>query len=105
MLTGSVAAGFILFMGASLQQAGLQYTTAGNAGFITSMYIVFVPVFGLVLAHKTGINTWLGAAVAVAGLYLLSIGEDFTINPGMLWCYWGCLLGRTRADHLGWRNS
>ncbi len=82
MFTGSVAAGFILFMGASLQQAGLQYTTAGNAGFITSMYIVFVPVFGLILAHKTGINTWLGAAVAVAGLYLLSIGEDFTINPG-----------------------
>lgn len=82
MLKGSIAAGFILFMGASLQQAGLQYTTAGNAGFITSMYIVFVPVFGLVLAQKTGINTWLGAGLAVTGLYLLSIGENFSINPG-----------------------
>ena len=46
------------------------------------MYIVFVPVFGLALAHKTGANTWFGGLLALIGLYLLSIGDDFTINPG-----------------------
>lgn len=82
LLLASGAAGFILFMGASLQQAGLQYTTAGNAGFITSMYIVLVPIFGLAFAQKTGKNTWIGAAFAAIGLYLLSVGDSFTINPG-----------------------
>lgn len=82
MLIGSLSAGFLLFMGASMQQAGLQYTTAGNAGFITSMYIVLVPVFGLALAQKTGLNTWIGAAFAVLGLYLLSVNDSFEINSG-----------------------
>lgn len=93
MLIGSCSAGFILFMGASLQQAGLQYTTAGNAGFITSMYIVLVPAFGLFLAQKTGINTWIGALLALVGLYLLSVSDSFSINPGDLLvllgaCFW-----------------
>lgn len=82
MLKGSLAAGLLLFMGASLQQTGLLYTTAGNAGFVTSMYIVLVPIFGLVLSQRTGINTWLGAAIALIGLYLLSVNEQFQINPG-----------------------
>ena len=93
MLIGSAAAGFILFMGASLQQAGLQYTTAGNAGFITSMYIVLVPAFGLFLAQTTSLNTWIGALLALIGLYLLSVGDSFSINPGDLLvllgaCFW-----------------
>ncbi len=82
MIKSSLLAGFFLFSGASLQQTGLLYTTAGNAGFVTSMYIIFVPVFGLLLAHKTGLNTWFGAALAVCGLYLLSVNEQFQINPG-----------------------
>ncbi|WP_432471504.1 DMT family transporter [Amphritea sp. HPY] len=93
MLIGSLTAGFCLFMGASMQQAGLQYTTAGNAGFITSMYIVLVPVFGLALAQKTGLNTWIGAAFAVLGLYLLSVSDSFEINSGDVLillgaCFW-----------------
>lgn len=82
LLMKSAIAGFVLFMGSSLQQAGLLYTTAGNAGFITSMYIVFVPLFALTIAQKTGLNTWVGAAFAVLGLYFLSFGESFSINPG-----------------------
>ncbi len=82
MFIGSLTAGFCLFMGASLQQAGLQYTTAGNAGFITSMYIVLVPVFGLALAQKTGMNTWVGAMFALLGLYLLSVSDSFEVNSG-----------------------
>ena len=83
LIKGSIA-GLVLFMGSSLQQAGLQYTTAGNAGFITSMYIVFVPVFALAVAQKTGLNTWLGGALALIGLYLLSVSESLTINQGDL---------------------
>jgi len=89
MIKGSLIAGAILFAGASLQQVGLQYTTAGNAGFITSMYIVLVPVFGLFLAHRTGLNTWLGAALALVGLYLLSVSESFSVNPGDLFVLLG----------------
>jgi len=93
MISGSLIAGSCLFMGASMQQAGLQYTTAGNAGFITSMYIVLVPVFGLALAQKTGINTWIGAAFALCGLYLLSVTDNFEVNSGDLLiligaCFW-----------------
>ena len=60
----------------------MQYTTAGKAGFITGMYIFFVPLIGLFFRMKTGLGTWLGAAIALWGLYLLSINEDFTLSKG-----------------------
>ncbi|MEJ6115465.1 DMT family transporter [Aeromonas salmonicida] len=69
---------------ASLQQVGLLYTTAAKAGFITGLYIILVPVIGLALRHKTGTNTWVGALIAMAGLYYLSVTEDFTIGYGDL---------------------
>ncbi len=82
LLKGGVLAGLLLFVGASLQQVGLQYTTAGNAGFITGLYIILVPVIALCWGQKTGLNTWSGALLAVSGLYLLSVNEDFSINYG-----------------------
>lgn len=82
LLKGGVLAGLLLFVGASLQQVGLQYTTAGNAGFITGLYIILVPVIALCWGQKTGLNTWSGALLAVCGLYLLSVNEDFSINYG-----------------------
>ncbi len=88
MLRGSISAGVILFLGASLQQAGLLWTSAGNAGFITGLYIIIVPLLGLLLGHMTRLNTWLGGLLAVIGLYLLTVttnsGADFTINSGDL---------------------
>ncbi|GGK69804.1 DMT family transporter [Amphritea balenae] len=84
MLRGSVAAGTFLFLGASLQQAGLLYTSAGNAGFITGLYIIIVPLIGLFLGQITRLNTWLGGLLAVTGLYYLSVGDDFSINTGDL---------------------
>ena len=74
--------GFLLFGGISFQQYGLQFTTAGNAGFITGLYVVFVPVVGLLLGQKNQLTIWLGVVLALAGLYLLSVRENFTINPG-----------------------
>ncbi|NLJ57717.1 MAG: DMT family transporter [Tissierellia bacterium] len=79
-----IIAGSVLFFAASLQQVGLIYTTAGKAGFITSMYIVLVPLLGIFLKQKTHITTWIGALTAAVGLYFLSINEDFTIQFGDL---------------------
>ncbi len=74
--------GVLLFIGASLQQVGLLYTTASKAGFITGLYIVLVPVLGIFLRHKTSLNIWIGCAVALLGLYFLSVTDDFSLNPG-----------------------
>ncbi|UTW04733.1 DMT family transporter [Amphritea atlantica] len=88
MLRGSVTAGILLFLGASLQQAGLLWTSAGNAGFITGLYIIIVPLMGLLLGYITRLNTWLGGLLAVVGLYFLSVetsaANTVTINSGDL---------------------
>nr|WP_280925404.1 DMT family transporter [Shewanella holmiensis] len=84
LLLASISAGSVLFFAASLQQVGLQFTSAANAGFITGLYIVIVPVLGLILKHQTGVNTWVGCAIAVVGLYFLSIKDDMSIGYGDL---------------------
>ncbi|MBF0572383.1 MAG: DMT family transporter [Desulfamplus sp.] len=77
-------AGIALFAGASLQQVGLVYTTAGKAGFITGLYVVIVPLMGLLWREKTSAGTWFGAILATIGLYLLSVTESMTISYGDL---------------------
>lgn len=84
LLYGGILAGLVLFGGASLQQIGLQYTTAGKAGFITCLYVVIVPLIGLFLGHRCGLFVWIGAILAVIGLYLLSVTETFTMARGDL---------------------
>jgi len=84
LIFAGTIAGLFLFAASSFQQVGLQYTTAGKAGFITGLYIFFVPLIGLFLGQKTGSGTWLGAIIALIGLYLLSIKEDFSIAEGDL---------------------
>jgi drug/metabolite transporter (DMT)-like permease len=79
-----IAAGSVLFVAASLQQVGLVYTTAGNAGFITCLYVVLVPMVGFFLGKVTGLRIWIGAVLALIGLYILSIGTGFTLAPGDL---------------------
>jgi len=79
---GSIA-GFFLFCGISLQQIGLVYTTAGKAGFITGLYVIFVPIIGLILKEtRTSAGTWAGALLACAGMYLLSVTKDMKIGFG-----------------------
>ena len=84
LLKGGIIAGIILFFGASFQQGGMVYTEAGKAGFITGLYIVLVPVFGLLFKQKTSFKTWIGAIIAFVGLYLLSIKENLTMDYGDL---------------------
>jgi drug/metabolite transporter (DMT)-like permease len=81
---GGTLAGLALFAGATLQQFGLVYTTAGKAGFITGLYVVIVPLLGLFFKKKTGMSAWAGAILAAAGLYLLSVTESFSIEYGDL---------------------
>ena len=76
--------GCALFVAASLQQVGLVYTDAGKAGFITAMYIVLVPVLGLVLGKTIPKSAVVGVLLAVVGLYLLSCMGASGINLGDL---------------------
>ena len=76
--------GLSLFVAASFQQVGLVYTDAGKAGFITAMYIVLVPVCGLVFKQKPALSAVLAIGVAVVGLYLLSCAGVSAINKGDL---------------------
>jgi len=82
VLWGGALAGSALFIGASLQQVGLLYTTAGKAGFITGLYVVIVPLLGLFWRQRSDFGTWLGAFLAAVGLYFLSVTESFTIAFG-----------------------
>jgi drug/metabolite transporter (DMT)-like permease len=82
LLFGAGLLGGVLFAGASLQQAGIVYTTAGKAGFITGLYVVIVPLIGLLWRQRPSPSAWLGAVMAVAGLYLLSVSGRLEISTG-----------------------
>ena len=86
-----ILCGCALFVAASLQQIGLQYTDAGKAGFITAMYIVLVPLCGLFLKKKPPVSAIISVVIAVVGLYLLSCAGVNRINKGDLYLM-GCAL-------------
>ena len=77
-----VICGLALFAASSLQQIGLVYTDAGKAGFLTAMYIVFVPFLGLFVGQRPGRNALLSLIPAIVGLYLLSCTSVSGINKG-----------------------
>lgn len=72
---GGICCGACLFAASSLQQFGVKYTTVGKAGFITAMYMVLVPIFGIFFHKKIGFKVWIAVALAVLGMYLLCIGK------------------------------
>ena len=82
LITGGIACGLLLFVASSLQQIGIQYTSAGKAGFITAFYIVIVPVLGVFLKKKIGWKVWIAVAMALAGLYFLCMTEKLTVGKG-----------------------
>jgi drug/metabolite transporter (DMT)-like permease len=100
---GGVLAGLILVAAATLQQAGLEYTTAGKAGFITGLYVVLVPLFlALGWRQRPPPSAWAGSLVAMVGLYLLSMTGRFALSPGdglellgaCMWALHVILIGR-----------
>jgi drug/metabolite transporter (DMT)-like permease len=82
LLAGGIAMGLALTLGINLQQVGLLFTSVTNSGFITGLYVIIVPLLGLALGHKTGMGTWLGASLAVVGMFLLSVGDNFQVASG-----------------------
>jgi drug/metabolite transporter (DMT)-like permease len=82
MIIGGLFCGVALFVASGFQQWGMVYTTAGKAGFITGLYVVLVPIINHFWGHRIGKGTWMGAILAVIGLYFLSIKQDLSINSG-----------------------
>lgn len=79
---GGILCGMLLFVAASLQQIGIQYTTVGKAGFITTFYIILVPLLSLRSGRKFHPFMWPTVMVALLGLYLLSINEAMHLEKG-----------------------
>lgn len=82
LLLGGVLMGLALSLGINLQQVGLLFTSVTNSGFITGLYVIIVPLLGLLLGHRTGMGTWIGALLAVGGMFLLSVGDNFQVARG-----------------------
>ena len=82
LVVASISVGAVLFLAGAFQQVGIVYSNASNAAFITGLYMVLVPIFGLALGRRTSINAWLGSGIATVGLYLLSVDESLTIGLG-----------------------
>ncbi|MBR2774043.1 MAG: DMT family transporter [Selenomonadaceae bacterium] len=74
--------GVVLFVASSMQQVALQYSTAGKAAFITCLYIVFVPLGAKLLGKVIRRENWIGAGLAIVGLYLLAVSEGLSIQAG-----------------------
>ena len=81
-LTGGVCCGLALCSAALLQQFGILYTTVGKAGFITTLYIIIVPIMGIFLKKKVPGKIWLAALVAAVGMYLLCMSESLRLGKG-----------------------
>lgn len=93
LIRSTLPLGVILFAASAFQQVGMQWTTAGKAGFITGLYIILVPVIGIFIRQKIHKQLWIGAAMAALGLYFLSVNESFQINKGdflvlVSACFW-----------------
>lgn len=103
-LTGVILAGILLFSAGAFQQAGMITTTAGNAGFITGLYVIFVPIFlWFIWREKQRWNVWVAALIAVFGMLLLSTGGELKLAPGdrleligaVLWALHVIVVGKT----------
>jgi drug/metabolite transporter (DMT)-like permease len=102
---GGGLAGLALFIAVSFQQIGIVYTTAGKAGFITGLYVIIVPILGLLGRQRTDVGTWMGAVIAAAGLYFLSVTENFTISPGDLLVLISAFFWAVHVHIIGWFSA
>ena len=79
-----IPVGLAMFVGVTLQQVALLYTTAGKTAFITTVYIVLVPLVAVLLGQRVRAEQWGGAVLAFAGVYFLSAHGEMTLNTGDL---------------------
>lgn len=80
LIIGGIACGIVLCAGSMFQQIGIMDTTTGKAGFITALYVILVPILGLVIGHKTRAIVWLGALIALVGFYFLSFAGSASLT-------------------------
>ena len=107
-LKGGIACGLALAVASALQQTGVSMTSAGKAGFLTSLYIIFVPILGIFLRKRIPRIVWLCVFLAICGFYLLCVKDGFSISKGDLFCL-GCAVGFSVhimvVDHFAEKNT
>ena len=84
VLLGGLFCGIAITFASGLQQIGIKYTSVGKAGFLTTIYVVFVPLIELLFGKRIKWNGWLGVALAMIGMFCICIYESFSINLGDL---------------------
>jgi len=104
LLFGGFCCGVALFAASTIQQFGLVYTTAGKAGFITTLYVVLVPIISIVIGKRIRPIMWLCAIMGTVGLYLLCMTDDsFKLTIGdalVLLCAFGFAAHIMIVDHF-----
>lgn len=85
-LIAIIPVGLCLFLGSTLQQFAFNYTETGKIGFLTALYMIFVPILGLFIKKRTPYTVWIGVALGILGMYLLCMGtsKTFTVGKGEL---------------------
>ena len=81
-IKAGILCGLALTTASTLQQFGIAYTTVGKAGFITTLYIIFVPIAGIFFRKKVPGIVWIGALIAAFGMYLLCMTESLSLGKG-----------------------
>ncbi len=103
-IIGGICCGIALFFATTLQQFGINYTTVSKAGFITALYVIFVPLAGLFFGRRVNRRTWLCVGLAVVGFYFLCLfGGSFKIELGdflTLLCALGFTAHILTIDHF-----
>lgn len=84
LIIGSLVVGASLFLPSTFQQWGLSYTTAGKAGFLSGLYVVFVPIIGLFFGRRVSPAVFAAVALSCTGAYMLCVNEQFGIGQGEL---------------------
>jgi len=98
----SLLTGSLVFLGINLQQIGLVSTTAGKGGFITGLYVIIVPIIGSFFGQRPGPGAWIGAPLALVGLYFLSVTEGLTFAPGDGWILACAFVWAIQVLSIGW---
>ena len=92
-IIGGVVCGVLVFAASVVQQLGIEHTEAGKAGFMTTLYILLVPLFSVVFLRKRVAPTlWVGVLLGLAGLYFISVKENFTISPSDALILWSAVI-------------
>lgn len=90
-IQGGICCGLCLCMGTMMQQFGIQRTTVGKAGFITALYIIFVPIVSIFLGKKSDKKIWICVLLALVGLYFLCLNGNWSIETGDIYLFIGAI--------------